>query len=177
MNLNVLGSIGIGILVLVWVGYRQTTWRAVDAGRMWRMPVILGIAAVATLVTSKMAVNGIDVAALAIELVISAATGIWMGALAHFRPLEPTSVSGSDGRSAARWESRTGWWGLALWLLVIGVRVGIDLLAVHFGATLVSSTGIILLVVAVNRLARVVVILHRAARLDAPRPVARPTLV
>lgn len=157
MNLDVLGSIGIGLLVLVWVGYRQTTWRAVDAARMWRLPAILGIVGVVTLVGTGVTVNGIDLAALVVELVIAAATGVWMGVLAHFRPVAP-----------GRWESRTGWWGLALWLLVIGVRVGIDVLAVHLGATSVTSTGIIMLVIAVNRLARVAVVLSRAARLETP---------
>lgn len=50
MNLNVLGSIGPGRLILVWVGYRQTTWRPVDAGRMWRMPLVLGLVGVAALI-------------------------------------------------------------------------------------------------------------------------------
>ena len=95
-----------------------------------------------------MPISGIDLAALAIELVVSAATGAWMGAIAHFRPLAPA------GATSARWESRTGWWGLTLWLLVVAVRVGIDVVAVRLGAGMVTSTGVILLVLAANRLVR-----------------------
>ncbi len=171
MDLNVLGSIGVGILVLVWVGYRQTTWRVVDASRMWRLPLVLGVIGIVLLFDAKAPFNGIDLAALVIELVVAAATGAWMGVMAHFRPL-----AASDARSA-RWESRTGWWGLALWVLVIAVRVGIDVVAVRLGAGNVTSTGVILLVVAANRLARVAVVLNRAGRLDAGARVGQPTLV
>ncbi len=170
MDLNVLGSIGLGILVLVWVGYRQTTWRPVGA-TMWRLPLILGLVGIASMLGSGMPLSGIDLAALAIELVVSAATGAWMGVLAHFRPLAPSDAT------SARWESRTGWWGLALWLLVVAVRVGIDIVAVQLGAGMVTSTGVILLVLAANRLVRVGVILNRAGRLDAGTPVGQPTLV
>lgn len=176
MNLNVLGSIGLGLLILVWVGYRQTTWRPVDAGRMWRMPLILGLVGVAALIGTTTGFSAIDLAALAIELVISAATGAWMGALAHFRPLAVRPDAGSD-LARARWESRTGWWGLALWVVVVATRVGIDVLAVRLGAQLVTSTGVILLVLAANRLVRVAVILSRAGRLDAGTPIRQATLV
>lgn len=170
MDLNALGSIGVGILVLVWVGYRQTTWRVVDASRKWRLPLILGVIGIVSLFDAKAPLSEVDLAALVIELVVSAATGAWMGAMAHFR------LAASDTRSA-RWESRTGWWGLALWVLVIAVRVGIDVVAVRLGAGNVTSTGVILLVVAANRLARVAVVLNRAGRLDAGTAVRQPTPV
>ncbi len=170
MNLNLLGSIGLGILILVWVGYRQTTWRPVDPGRMWRMPIILGVVGVASMIGTATAISGIDLAALAIELVISAATGAWMGAIARFRPIASTPDR------LARWETRNGWWGLALWLLVVAVRIGIDIVAVRLGAGMVTSTGVILLVLAANRLVRVAVILSRAERLPTATPVHQPTL-
>lgn len=171
MNTNLLGSIALGILILVWVGYRQTTWRPVDPGRMWRLPLILGLAGIVSLIGVGVAISGIDLATLTIELAISAATGAWMGALAHFRPFAASSDA------AVRWESRTGWWGLALWLLVVAARIGIDVLAVRLGAQLVTSTGVILLVIAANRLVRVAVILSRAGRLEMAVPAGRPTLV
>ncbi|MFT4216181.1 MAG: hypothetical protein QM619_03225 [Micropruina sp.] len=170
MNLNVLGSIGLGLLILVWVGYRQTTWRVVEP-RMWRLPLILGLVGIVSLVGSGEHLGGIDLAALAIEIVVSAATGAWMGVLARFRPLAPADAT------TARWETRTGWWGLALWLLVVAVRVGIDIVAVQWGAQLVTSTGVILLMLAANRLIRVGVILSRTERLDAGVPTGQATLV
>ncbi len=172
MDLNALGSIGLGILVLVWVGYRQTTWRAVDGSTMWRMPVILGLVGLVTLIGTGTVLGGTDLAALAIELVVSVATGAWMGAIARFRPAAAPTPD-----RLVRWETRNGWWGLALWLLVVAVRIGIDVVAVQLGAGMVTSTGVILLVLAANRLVRVAVILSRAGRLNAGVPVGRPTLV
>ncbi|MFT4294539.1 MAG: hypothetical protein QM582_03905 [Micropruina sp.] len=172
MNYDLLGSIGLGLLILVWVGYRQTTWRVVDGARMWRLPLILGLVGIASLIGARASFGGIDVAALAIEIAVSAATGAWMGALAKFRPL-----AASNDHSGARWETRTGWWGLALWLLVVAVRVGIDVVAVQLGAQLVTSTGVILLLLGANRMIRVGVILSRAQQLDAEAPAGRATLV
>lgn len=172
MDLNVLSSIGIGLLVLAWVGYRQTTWRVVDGSRMWRTPFILGVVGLVTLIGTGTVLGGTDLAALAIELVVSAATGAWMGAIAHFRPIAAPAAN-----RLARWETRNGWWGLVLWLLVVVVRIGIDIVAVRLGAGMVTSTGVILLVLAANRLVRVAVILNRAGRLDSGTPVGQPTLV
>ncbi len=63
-------------------------------------------------------------------------------------------------------ESRTGWVGMVLWVLMIGVRVGIDIWAAHAGAVIVTSTGVILLVLAANRVARTAVFSARVAKLD-----------
>ena len=64
-------------------------------------------------------------------------------------------------------ESRTGWWGLALWVLVIVIRVGIDVLAAQAGSHLAASTGIIVLLVAANRAARTAVFAYRLDRMPA----------
>ena len=95
-----------------------------------------------------------------------------MGAIAHFRPIAAPAAN-----RLARWETRNGWWGLVLWLLVVVVRIGIDIVAVRLGAGMVTSTGVILLVLAANRLVRVAVILNRTGRLDSGTPVGQPTLV
>ena len=37
------------VALVAFVGYRQMTWRAVDPGRMWRLPAILAIVGLVTL--------------------------------------------------------------------------------------------------------------------------------
>ena len=58
--------------------------------------------------------------------------------------------------------------GLVLWVVLIAVRVGMDALAGMAGSHLAASTGVILLMVAANRIARVGVILYRAGRISEP---------
>jgi hypothetical protein len=170
-------NIAYGVLavgVIVWIVYRQMTWRVATPSRMWRMPVILAAIGVLELsqVKGVTTVSGIDLAILGGELVIALGVGAGMGALAHFRtrPQRASDV-GSRARDGAPadWsptntvvESRTGVLGAILWVVMIAVRVGIE-----FGArsldnsALISSVGVILLVIAANRIARVVVIAYR----------------
>ncbi|GAB3611798.1 hypothetical protein [Humibacter ginsengisoli] len=166
------------VALVAFVGYRQMTWRAVDPGRMWRMPAILGIVGVVTLgsMTKMNALTGTDIAVLFGELVISLALGAAMGAIARFRPMTADGIRlyreahANDRRPSfapVTLETRTGWLGIALWIALIAVRIGIDALASMAGSHLAASTGVILLMVAANRLARVGVILYRAARVPA----------
>jgi hypothetical protein len=172
MSTETLTSILIGVLLLGWISYRQLTWTPVVPERMWRMPVILGIIGVITLVQSNAfaRVTGMDLGALAIELVISIGLGVAMGALAHFRPMSDDSRTAYAAKNAARprgslpaLETRNGWFGMALWLVLIAVRVGGEFWAHATGSTLLTSTGLILLTVAVNRAVRILVITQRAA--------------
>ncbi|MFT4231818.1 MAG: hypothetical protein QM606_03450 [Leucobacter sp.] len=167
------------LLLLVWVGYRQTTWRAVDPSRMWRMPAILAIVGLATLgdASDIVRISGIDLAVLLAELVLSFGIGALMGAISRFRLMSAEAADAylerleRRGRTAApvSLEARTGWAGLVLWIVLIAVRVGLDVLAVRMGSELAASTGVILLMVAANRAARVAVILARSGRFS-PQP-------
>jgi hypothetical protein len=168
MDLQLIGNILIGVILLGWIAYRQTTWRPVSIGQMWRMPLVLGIVGVVMVVQSRAVVNGVDLAFLVIELIVSVGVGAWMGSLAHFRRLaEPRPVLSRSGvqTGVAEFETRTGWLGLALWLLMIALRVGLDVLAGHLGAHVVTSTGVILLMLAANRAARIALIGARVGRL------------
>ena len=165
MTLQTLGN-AILILVLIgWIGVRQMTWRPVVVSRMWRTPVILAVVGAVLLVqqVKPATITPLDIAVLAGELVISLGLGAWMGRIAHFRRYPQPVPAGRDGRDLAVYESRTSAWGLALWLLVVAVRVGVDVLAAQAGSHLAAATGVILLVFAANRIARTAVF---AARLD-----------
>ncbi|KHK99541.1 hypothetical protein LK09_02645 [Microbacterium mangrovi] len=168
MNLQLVGDVLLGILLLGWIGYRQTTWRPVSIAQMWRMPLVLGVVGAAMIVQTSAILTGVDLAFLILELVVSLGVGAWMGAIAHFRRLPEPRPVGSKG-AVALYESRTGWLGLVLWLLVIAVRVGLDVVAVRLGAHAATTTGVILLMLAANRAARVAVFGTRLGRL-APVP-------
>lgn len=160
--------------VIVWIVYRQMTWQLVTPSRMWRMPIILAVIGVIELsqVKGVTTISGLDLAILGGELVIALGVGAAMGALAHFRtrPQRATDVSSRRGDGApGDWsptnsvvESRTGVLGAVLWIVMIAVRVGIE-----FGArsvdssALISSVGVIMLVIAANRIARVLVLAYR----------------
>lgn len=163
MNLQTIGNAILIVLVIGWIGYRQTTWRPVAIGRMYRLALILAIVGAGLLVQQSGGLTGLDVAVLLVEVVISLGVGAWMGAIARFRPLDPPVPVGSSDQ-VARFASRTGWWGLALWLVVIAVRVGIDVLATGLGAHAATSTGVILLLIAANRAARTAVFAVRLER-------------
>ena len=179
ISLQLVTNVILIVVLVAWVGYRQMTWRVVDPGRMWRLPAILAIVGVATLgsMTNVKALTGLDIAVLLGELVVSLALGAVMGAIAIFRPLSADGIRlyreahANDRRptsSPISLETRTGWMGLVLWVVLIAVRVGMDALAGMAGSHLAASTGVILLMVAANRIARVGVILYRAGRVGEP---------
>ena len=165
MTIQTIANAVLILLVIGWIGVRQLAWRPVALSKMWRSPLIFAVVGVILLAqqVKPAAITPLDLAVVAGELVISLAVGAWMGAIARFRRLPQPIATGKDGRDVAVYESRTGVLGLILWLVVIAVRVGLDVLAAQAGSHLASATGIILLVLAANRLARTAVF---AARVD-----------
>jgi hypothetical protein len=161
----------LGVVLVVWICWRQLTWTAVNVARMWRMPLILGIAGVATLVSSGSAakLTGVDLGLLAIEGAVAVGTGALMGAIAVFRPISEKALVAWRNRGRGDMtveptlESRTGWVGVLLWVVLLAARVGLALLGHALGSAIAESSGVILLVVAVNRIVRTAVF---AMRLD-----------
>jgi len=182
MTTQTLLDLVLGVALLCWIGYRQLTWTAVAPERMWRMPAILAIVGVVTLFQSGAGdtISGGDLGVLAIETVVSLGLGAVMGLMAHFRPIGEQTLAAFHAKDRGRSltvptiETRTGWAGLALWLVLIAVRIGGEAYAHATHSTLLMSTGVILLTVALNRAIRIVVITQRAARFV---PVAASTRV
>lgn len=183
MNSSTLLDIAVGIVLLIWISYRQLTWTPVIPERMWRMPVILAIIGVFSLANAGLAsVTGTELAVLAIETVISLGLGVVMGLLAHFRPMSEDALQKWTSSNAASrrphtghapaLETRNGWFGMALWLVLIATRVGGEFWAHANGSALLMSTGVILLTVALNRGVRILVITRRAQRHPAVAPRA-----
>ncbi|MFP3466318.1 hypothetical protein [Leifsonia sp. SIMBA_070] len=165
MSIQTLANAVLIVLLIGWVGYRQLTWRPVVVSRMWRFPAILAVVGVVLIgqQTKPAQVTPLDLAVIAGELLLSLAIGAWMGAIAHFRRLPEPIAAGRRPGEVAVYESQTGVLGLVLWVVVVAVRIGVDVLATQAGAHLVAATGVILLVFAANRIARTAVF---AARLD-----------
>jgi hypothetical protein len=171
MSIVNIGEALLGLALVVWICYRQLNWTAVDISRMWRMPLILGLVGIITLVSSgsKVALTGIDLGLLALELAVAVVTGVLMGWVAVFRPISDKSLAAwrarrrSDGPEPTT-ETRTGWIGLVLWVVLIAVRVGLGFWGHSLGSALAESSGVILLVVGVNRAVRTLVFSMRHDR-------------
>lgn len=161
MTIQTIANALLFVLLIGWIGVRQMTWRPVAISRMWTTPAIMGLIGVIMLAqtTKPMALTALDLSVVAIELVISLGIGAAMGAIAQFRRLPAPIDVGKGG--IAHYESRTGPWGLALWVVVIAIRVGIDVLAGMAGSHLAAATGVILLMLAANRAARTLVFANR----------------
>lgn len=166
MTLQTIGNALLIVVVIGWIGFRQLTWRPVSIARMWRLPAVMAVIGVVLLMqaTDATHLTALDLAVLLVEIAVSLGVGAWMGAIAIFRPLA-TPIT--DPERPATMETRTGWWGLALWALVIVIRVGIDVIAAQAGSHLAASTGIIVLLVAANRAARTAVFAYRLERMPA----------
>ncbi|WP_382309975.1 hypothetical protein [Herbiconiux sp. UC225_62] len=166
------------VLVVGWICYRQTQWRAVAIPAMWRTALLFAVIGLVQIggTTSLGTISAFDLGVMAIEILISLAVGVVMGRIAHFRPMSDQALAawkvkaGSRGRSAADAmapivESRTGWWGIGLWLVFIAVRIGMDVWAGAAGSQLAVTVGAILIVVAANRAGRTLVFMSRIERM------------
>jgi hypothetical protein len=155
MSVQLIANVVIGIALVGFLAYRQMTWQSVDPARIWRLPVILGIVGVVMMANTKATVTSTDVVFLGIEVLLSVAIGLTMGAITSFR------TSATPDRRGRTLQTRTGWLGGVLWIVLIAVRIGLDAAGTHLGAHLLTSTGTILLMVAVNRAARALVVDQR----------------
>ncbi|MEC3918076.1 hypothetical protein [Nocardia sp. CDC160] len=142
----------VAVLVIGWIMYRQTQWQVLDPTRLWRGPIILGL--VGFLQMKSVLAGGSPsvtaVALLALSAALGLGFGLVMGLLSQVR-------TGAEGL-----EARTGWIGSALWIVLLAVRIGVDVVARMSGAEAVTSIGAILLVVALNRAGRALVLARRA---------------
>ncbi|WP_100343549.1 hypothetical protein [Compostimonas suwonensis] len=154
MSVQILTNTLLIAVLLVWISTRQLSWRAVRVDSVWRFPAILAIVGVVVTASQygSLVLAPIDVAAVLVEAAAAVAVGIAMGRIAMLR---------STGGTV---ETRTGWWGVALWVVFIAVRVGMDVAAARLGSDLAASTGLIIVMIAVNRFARAAVLVHRLRR-------------
>ncbi|MCG7310150.1 hypothetical protein [Brachybacterium sp. ACRRE] len=146
-----------GLIVLAALGlilYRQLQWR--EVARMQRLGGILSVVG-AVLVLQQLRQSLIDpvtLGYLVLTAVFAVGAGLVMGLVSTVR-------TGADGSL----EMRGGWWGLALWIAYIAVRVGMSFAVVALsGAQSSRTTGMILLSVGLARLVSAAVATHRPRR-------------
>lgn len=179
MTLESLADAGLGVVLLVWICARQLRWTPVDARRLWTLPLVLGLVGLGQLASARgMALSATSLALLGLEAAVALGTGAAMGAVTVFRPLTDAGRIRAAGRRpgsgvAPVLECRTGWAGVALWAVLVAVRVGIVVGAASLGAAALESAGVLLLSVALNRAARTAVVL---ARTGSTRPAGAGTM-
>lgn len=165
------------LAALVWLSIRQTTWSPVDRTRMFRSSAILAGIGVLIIIAEGQAstFDGTDIALLLLELVVGGAVGALIGLVAHLRPITGDALRAwqaraakDPGSTAPRFEARNGWLGLVIWLTLIAARIGFTVWEASIGGHLAQAGGVLLLLLAVNRLVRSAVILSRAPRVLAP---------
>jgi hypothetical protein len=167
MTLEQLADVALGLLLVGWICARQLRWTPVDARRLWTLPAVLAVVGLGQLLRAGGSVlSGTELALLGIEASVAIGTGALMGGITAFRPLvDPERVRAARERSRGgvvpALECRTGWAGVALWTVLILVRIGIAVEAASLGAGALESVGLILLMVALNRTARTAVVLAR----------------
>ncbi|GAB3398618.1 hypothetical protein GCM10027515_04050 [Schumannella luteola] len=169
---------------LVYVVYtivQELRWRPVETTIEWRVPGIIGlIGLIGLLNTGLLPPSGVDLGLLAIAVVAALGSGAAAGLLTRLRPLAPATRAKLEARRVrgGRWarasipehEGRTGWVGVALWVVTLGVRYGIELVGEHLDARIAETTGLALLVVALYELGRSGAIAWRAGRRESQTP-------
>jgi hypothetical protein len=161
MSVQLVANVLVGIALVAFLAYRQATWRSLDPARIWRTPIVMAVVGVVVLAQTGATITTADVVFLGLEALVTVVVGLTMGRITRFRTVD---VPDGAGRTL---QSRTGWTGAGLWVLLIAVRIGLDVLGGHLGAHLLTSTGTILLVLALNRAARAVVLDQRIPRATA----------
>jgi hypothetical protein len=158
MSVQLVADVLIGIALVAFLAYRQATWRYLDPARIWRGPLVMGIIGVVLLVQTTATITSTDVVFLGIEALVTIGVGLTTGRITRFRTV------GTPDEKGRTLQSRTGWLGAGLWIVLVVVRVGLDVVGGHLGAHLLTSTGTVLLVLALNRAARAVVLDQRIPR-------------
>jgi hypothetical protein len=158
MSVQLLTNTVIGLALVGYLAWRQSTWQFLDPTRIWRGPVVLAGIGVVVLAQGAVTITTQDVVFLGVEALLSVGIGLAMGARTRFRTVDTPDAKGRT------LQSRTGWVGAGLWIALIVVRVGLDVVGAGLGAHLLSSTGVVLLMLAVNRAARALAVDQRIPR-------------
>jgi hypothetical protein len=131
MNVSAISNAVLVLALVAWVLYRQTVARPVTARSLWLLPGILaviGVAAIGNVDGGTLSTTA--VAYLAIDLVSSAVLGAIRGCFV--RVFERNGVMWRQGSAVT----------IALWVVAIGVRVVVTILASNAGVGNVSSAAL-----------------------------------
>jgi hypothetical protein len=143
------------VAVIIYVISRQLKGEPLRAKRVLVLPAVLAVVGLVDLNGSK-GVNGADIACIAASALMAAGIGAAQGARMR--------LEHRDGGLWGQMPVRSLW----LWGALILSRLAVAVVAVPLGAHLASSTGSILLVLGLNRLAQALVITLRATAAGIP---------
>ena len=160
MSVTLLTNAVFGLAVIAFLVSRQLRWSAFEPAKALKLPLILAVVGFWLLRSEVSTISTVDITFLLIELAISLAVGAGMGRLTSFRtdPARPHEL-----------QARTGGAGVALWVVLIALRVGLDLLGSALGAQVVTATGVILILLAATRASSALVARTRAPQLTPAR--------
>ncbi|NEA20944.1 DUF1453 domain-containing protein [Actinomadura bangladeshensis] len=156
--MNTLDNVLLGLAVLALVLYRQLRTRSVDERRMYGLPLVLGVAAVAQGGLIDRGHPALGACLLAAEAVAAVGLGV-------LRAVTVRLWREDDG---TLWWRGTGWT-LAAWLASVAVRAGFA--GAGFAAGIKPAAGGVLLFLAVTLLAQSLVVVRRAHELARFAPV------
>ena len=147
------------ILVLI-VGLivRTVKGQYMDQRRLWGTPIILAATGVIYIPFTVHALVAADVLLVIIELIVSVLVGWGLGALTT------TQIAAVPDRRGRYLQIRSGWKGGALWTLFIAIRLGMQPVASVMHAQLITSPGVVLILVATARAVMAMVVSPCVAR-------------
>lgn len=168
------------IAVILWFGIRRLAWSPFTMAGAIRLPAIMGVIGLFTLskVFTGAHIASLDLTILAIEAIAAVLLGMAMGLVSQVRPITAeradvyaagAASENADRRSPlalAVFESRTPWLGLVFWFIFIALRVTLGIVGSSSGSAIATSTGVILTLLAINRIAAALVTTSRVGRLE-----------
>ncbi|RYZ25668.1 MAG: hypothetical protein EOP01_10015 [Propionibacteriaceae bacterium] len=144
---------------------RQVRGQYMDRRRLWGTPIILAAVGLVYLPFTVSAVVPADALLLGVELVLSVAVGLGLGALTR------TRVTAAADRRGRRVQIFSGWRGGAVWIAFIAARLAVQPVASALHAYLSVSAGVVLILLSVARAVMAVVV---SPRLDTATATAAP---
>lgn len=143
------------VALLVVLIVRQIRGYYADERQLWRAPIILTALGVVYIPFTVGVVVPADAVLTLVGVVIAVVIGVVSGALTT------AEAAATPDRRGRRIVIRSGWKGGALWLLFIAARLALQPFAATLHAHLVTSAGVILILVAIARGAMAIVVAPR----------------
>ena len=131
--------------LLAWLILREVRGQYMDRRRLWGTPLILAAAGVVYLPFTVQRLVLVDLLLVLVQLALAVVVGWTVGALTSVR------VAESADRRGRHVQTVSGWPGGAMWILFIIVRLAMQPVASAFDAGLITSPGVVLIMVAVAR--------------------------
>lgn len=162
----IIAEFAIIIPLLVRLIVRQVKGQYMGQRRLWGTPIILAVVGLIYLPLTVHTVVPADALLAAVAVAISVAVGLALGALttAH--------IVAEPDRRGRRIMIRSGWRGGALWIVFILARLALQPLAASMNAHLVTSAGVVLILIAMARAAMAIIVSPRLGRVPDLAPTA-----